>query len=485
MSRSRRRPALGLAWLALTFAMLAMPQLTFGAADWTITRSPSSVQALSIATFSLVATNTGYKKGATQLGCVTLRVPTAFTVTSASVTSASGHTWTASVAPNGSGTTVTVQATGNSQRLSAQKVQSVSFSVTVTAGAVPGTYQWTANAFTVFDCTGPYGQQISMTVTIGTPINVPPVAAADSYSVAEDTALAVAAPGVLANDLDPDGDPLAAMLASGPSHGTVSLSANGSFTYTPSAEYSGADSFTYRASDGAATSAATLVTIAVTPVNDAPVAVADGYSLNEDSSLSRAAPGVLANDSDKDGPLLTAALLAGPSHGSLSLLANGSFTYWPAAGFAGTDSFTYRASDGLASSAATTVTLRVLAVGGGGSTPAPTPRATPALEATPTLRPSGSAEPSPSTPGGAAVSPGGTPVLTVARAANGDLDRVPVDIGLAGLGADWFIPVVAAVAGPGVLVMVAIALQLAGALAWLPAVRRYLGSGPRRPRSPR
>ena len=484
MSRSRRRPAAGIACLALALAMLATPQLARGAADWTITRSPSSVQALSTATFSLVATNPGYKKGATQLGCVTVKVPTAFTVTSASVTSASGHTWTAAVAPNGSGTTVTVQATGNSQRLSAQKVQSVSFSVTATAGAVPGAYQWTANAFTVFDCTGPYGQQVSMTVTIGTPINLPPVAAADSYSEAEDTALAVAAPGVLGNDLDPDGDPLAATLVSGPSHGTLSLAANGSFTYKPSAEYSGPDSFTYRAGDGAANSASTLVTLAVTPVNDAPVAVADGYTLNEDSSLSRAAPGVLANDSDKDGPALIAALMAGPSHGSLSLLANGSFTYRPAGGFAGTDSFTYRASDGIASSAATTVTLRIVAVGGAGSTPAPTPRATPALEATPSLRPSDSSEPSPSTSGTTAGSPGGTPVLTVARGGNGGLDRVPVDLGINGLGADWFIPV-AAVAGPGLLVMVAIALQLAGALAWLPAVRRYLGSETRRPRSPR
>src|SRR5262245_27241484 len=71
----------------------------------------------------------------------------------------------------------------------------------------------------------------------------PPVANADAYTVNEDTALTVGAPGVLANDTDPQGDPLTAVLVSGPSHGTLTLNADGSFTYTPSADYNGTDTF--------------------------------------------------------------------------------------------------------------------------------------------------------------------------------------------------------------------------------------------------
>jgi VCBS repeat-containing protein len=73
---------------------------------------------------------------------------------------------------------------------------------------------------------------------------------------------------VLGNDSDPDGNTLSAVLASGPSHGTLTLNANGSFTYTPAANYNGSDSFTYRASDG--TSNLATVTLTVTATNDAP-----------------------------------------------------------------------------------------------------------------------------------------------------------------------------------------------------------------------
>ena len=62
--------------------------------------------------------------------------------------------------------------------------------------------------------------------------------------------LTVPAPGVLGNDSDPDGDPLTAVLVTGPSHGSLTLNANGSFSYTPAADFAGSDSFTYRASDG-------------------------------------------------------------------------------------------------------------------------------------------------------------------------------------------------------------------------------------------
>jgi VCBS repeat-containing protein len=192
--------------------------------------------------------------------------------------------------------------------------------------------------------------------------NRAPAAAADAYSTAEDTPLTVAAPGVLGNDTDPDGDSLSAVVVSGPAHGSLDLNADGGFTYTPAANFNGTDTFTYRASDGTAQSSPATVTITVTAGSDAPVAADDAYTTDEDTALTVAAPGVLGNDSDPDGDQLTAVVASGPGHGSLTLSADGSFTYTPATNYNGTDSFTYRVSDGTLQSDPATVTITVNAV---------------------------------------------------------------------------------------------------------------------------
>ena len=197
---------------------------------------------------------------------------------------------------------------------------------------------------------------VSITVN---PVNDPPVAVNDSYSTNEDTTLSVTAPGVLANDTDVDGNPLTAVLVATASHGTLTLNANGSFTYLPAANYNGPDSFTYRANDGTANSNTATVSITVNPVNDPPVAVNDSYSLNQDTVLTVPAAGVLVNDTDADGDLLTAVQVSGPSHGTLTLNANGSFTYTPTSGYHGADSFTYKANDGTADSNVATVSLTI------------------------------------------------------------------------------------------------------------------------------
>jgi VCBS repeat-containing protein len=203
------------------------------------------------------------------------------------------------------------------------------------------------------------GQLDSNVATVSlTVVNDPPVAVNDSYTAHKNLALMVAAAGVLANDTDPNGDPLTAVLVSGPAHGSLALNADGSFTYTPAAGYTGPDSFTYQASDGALQSY--VATVSLTVVNDAPVAVNDSFTAHKNIALTVAAAGVLANDTDPNGDALSAVLVSGPAHGSLASNADGSFTYTPAAGFTGPDSFTYQANDGQLLSNVATVSLTVV-----------------------------------------------------------------------------------------------------------------------------
>ena len=106
--------------------------------------------------------------------------------------------------------------------------------------------------------------------------NAAPVAVDDGpYATAEDTTLSVPAPGVLGNDTDGDGDALTAILVADAANGSVTLQPDGSFDYVPDRDFSGADSFTYQASDGLDTSAMTTVSIDVAPVDDPPVAAPD------------------------------------------------------------------------------------------------------------------------------------------------------------------------------------------------------------------
>src|SRR5262249_42406174 len=123
--------------------------------------------------------------------------------------------------------------------------------------------------------------------------NHPPVSIGDAYTLNEDSTLSVLAPGVLGNDSDPDGQPLTAQLVSGTAHGSLTLDVDGRFTYTPAANYNGPDEFWYQASDGTFLSDPVAVTLTVNPVNDAPVASNNSYSLDEDGVLTIAAPGVL------------------------------------------------------------------------------------------------------------------------------------------------------------------------------------------------
>jgi hypothetical protein len=142
------------------------------------------------------------------------------------------------------------------------------------------------------------------------PVQVAPVAVADSFSTPRDVAKVL---DVLGNDSDANGDALSVVLVTGPTHGAVVLNPDGSLTYTPALDYSGSDSFTYRASDGLLQSDAVTVSLTVTPVNHPPVlaAVADA-SVLEGSTFS-----VTLVGSDADGNAVRYVLDSAPAGASV------------------------------------------------------------------------------------------------------------------------------------------------------------------------
>ena len=155
---------------------------------------------------------------------------------------------------------------------------------------------------------------------------------------------------MLANDTDVDaGTTLTATLvASRGERARVTLASTAASPTRRHANFNGTDSFTYTATDGTAVSNVATVTITVTAVNDAPVAVNDAATTAEETAVSG---NVLTNDTDVDaGTTLTATLVANAVERHRDAGADGSFTYTPTANFNGTDSFTYTASDGTATS---------------------------------------------------------------------------------------------------------------------------------------
>lgn len=200
-----------------------------------------------------------------------------------------------------------------------------------------------------------------------------------TYSVAEDGLLSISGPGVLANASDAEGSALTAVLVSGPSHAaSFSLNSDGSFSYTPAANYNGSDSFVFQVSDGALLSTPATVSLSITPVNDAPTTTPVTLSAVAEDSGTRVITQteLLANAADVDGPSLTATTLAIAS-GSGTLVDNGDGTwnYTPALNDDTSVSFSYTVTDGTltaAGSATLDITpvndAPVITSNGGGST---------------------------------------------------------------------------------------------------------------------
>ncbi|RPI54861.1 MAG: tandem-95 repeat protein [Acidobacteria bacterium] len=200
------------------------------------------------------------------------------------------------------------------------------------------------------------GLQDSNTATVSitvTPVNDTPVADHQDVTMTEDTGHPI-----VLTATDADGDAVTLAIVSGPTHGTLDGSAP-NLIYVPSPNYHGVDSFTFKANDGSVDSNAAIVSIAIAPVNDPPIAVDDSFSGNEDTAFTVVAPGLLSNDTDVDGDNVSALEVTAPAHGTLALNPSGSFIYTPAANYSGKDVFTYRVNDGTASSDVATVLLTV------------------------------------------------------------------------------------------------------------------------------
>jgi VCBS repeat-containing protein len=205
------------------------------------------------------------------------------------------------------------------------------------------------------------GTTVSGAATVTLLVNSPPTARDDTYRASEDTLFsATGALSVLANDADAENDRLTAMLVDAPSRGTLGLNPDGSFVYNPEPNYFGPDVFTYKIADWADESSVATVRVNVVAANDPPNARPDMYfgSIGQ-TIVKQAHEGLLANDSDVDSAVVSTLLSRAPRNGRLNLQRDGSFTYTPNAGFVGTDTFGYRASDADRESEEVEVTLFV------------------------------------------------------------------------------------------------------------------------------
>ncbi|PKM05622.1 MAG: hypothetical protein CVV14_15245, partial [Gammaproteobacteria bacterium HGW-Gammaproteobacteria-4] len=241
---------------------------------------------------------------------------------------------------------------------------------------VPGTFATTAGGTIVIAANGSYtytppanfngSDSVNYTVTDGsatdvgtlnitvTPANDPPIAVDDSITVTEDTPF-TSIVDLDANDTDLEGDSLTVVPGTftTTAGGTIVIAANGSYTYTPPANFNGSDSVNYTVTDGTATDIGTL-NITITPANDPPVAVDDAITVVEDTPFTSVVD-LDANDTDLDGDSLTVVpgTFTTAAGGTIVIAADGSYTYTPPANFNGGDSVNYTVTDGTASDVGT------------------------------------------------------------------------------------------------------------------------------------
>ncbi|MDB5589087.1 MAG: hypothetical protein JWP26_4057, partial [Devosia sp.] len=212
-----------------------------------------------------------------------------------------------------------------------------------------GPYSFTVSVADSSTGTGPYSAVQSFQIVVQPPAQQPPVATGDAYQINQDSVLTVAAPGLLGNDTDANGDSLTAILVTGSAGGALILNANGAFVFTPNAGFSGSTSFTYKANDGNADSNVVTVNIDVGAV--APVAGPAALTVPFGSASAQVTLTLM-------GPVTGVGIVTPPANGVATV--NGlTISYQPDANFAGADSFTYEAVNGVLASAPATVTITV------------------------------------------------------------------------------------------------------------------------------
>ena len=223
-----------------------------------------------------------------------------------------------------------------------------------------GTIYVEPNAFYFGDATltytieDPDGLQSTATVSVYVePVNNAPEPVADQFETDEDTPLFLSTDELLINDIEHDGDTLTITRMFGASHGTVELFENGTFLFTPSANFYGQAGFYYEVSDGQGGLSTAFVAVQVNPVNDAPEPRTDRYSddninfLNgvEDQTLVIAAIDLLANDTDIDSLSLSLETVSTAVNGTVTINVDGNVEFTPDADFWGEASFYYTVSD--------------------------------------------------------------------------------------------------------------------------------------------
>ena len=229
-------------------------------------------------------------------------------------------------------------------------------------------------SYTVSDGTDSDTALVTISVTL---VNDPPVAAGDSATVDEGATLPLETSALLGNDSDVQGDPLAIVAVANALNGTVSLDGT-----TITFEHDGSETteagFSYTVSDGQDTGYA-AVTIAVTPVNDPPVAAGDSAVVDEGGTLTLEAQSLLGNDTDAENDLLAITAVGDALNGS-AFLDGTTITYTHEGSDTTTGGFTYTVSDGIdTSSAAVTITVTTaVPVSDAPSEPAATESETPA-----------------------------------------------------------------------------------------------------------
>ncbi len=222
-----------------------------------------------------------------------------------------------------------------------------------------GTFTYTPNSnyngsdtFTVTVADGK-GGTVDSVISIGvTPVNDAPTTANQTLTTAEDTPLTGAVTG---NDVD--GDTLSYNVKTPAANGNVALNADGTFTYTPNSNYNGGDSFTVTVADGKGGTVDSVISIGVTPVNDAPTSANQSLTTSEDTPLTGAVTGT-----DVDGDTLSYNVKTPAANGNVALNADGTFTYTPNSNYNGSDTFTVTVADGKGGTVDSVISIGVTPV---------------------------------------------------------------------------------------------------------------------------